>query len=73
MRDVMLDGDDLEFVRGSVRAAKLQAANHVAATPRHLAAARSGAEADRDRADRILDLLARARAVFARMPEREDE
>lgn len=69
-RVVKLERMDVEFIIGALREAKGVAASRVAATPAFMQEARSGAEASRDRADRILRTLDQAKIVTAIVPEK---
>ena len=64
-----LDAEDVQFIVGAVREAKAQAAGRVAATPAYMREARAGAEAARERADRIARTLDAAKVVTVVVPE----
>jgi hypothetical protein len=69
MREVRVDPEDVDLLRALLRAARSDAIKAGGALSPFLPSARAGAAADRDRMERIENLLEGAHSIVARVVE----
>ncbi len=68
-KTVIVEAGDLEIIRADLAAGRAAAVAAYQATPVQLAGARAGAKTDRERRDRLLELIHNAVRVTIEVPE----
>jgi hypothetical protein len=69
MREVRIEREDVELLCGLLRSARSDAIKVVGEVPSFLRQMREGAAADRDRFERLAELLGGAHSIVARVVE----